>query len=218
MAQLEAVQPGETLARQALPRLRSAILEGHYAPGEHLGEVPLSRQLGISRGPLREALQHLIREGLVERVPRRGVFVRSFDARALRDLSGARTAIEVQALSEAIAGAPDAAFAPLQAQLDKVAAVLNAGGAYPIALDFHRGLVRASGNAVLVEFATQAEGRLRLARAATRGDRAGARQSLAEHRAILTAVVERDLDRAEPLLRQHIARSVERLSAAQAPG
>lgn len=213
MAQLEAVQPGETLARQALPRLRSAILEGHYAPGEHLGEVPLARQLGISRGPLREALQHLIREGLVERVPRRGVFVRSFDARALRDLSGARTAIEVQALREAIAGAPDAAFAPLRAQLDEVAAVLDAGGEYPITLDFHRGLVRASGNTVLLEFATQAEARLRLARAATRGDRAGARQSLAEHRAILTAMVERDLDRAEPLLRQHIARSVERLSA-----
>jgi DNA-binding GntR family transcriptional regulator len=218
MAQLDAVQPGETLARQALPRLRSAILEGRYAPGEHLGEVPLSRQLGISRGPLREALQHLIREGLVVRVPRRGVFVRRFDASALRDLSGARTAIEVQALREAVVGAPDTAFAPLQAQLDEVSAVLDAGGEYPITLDFHRGLVRASGNAVLLEFATQAEARLRLARAATRGDRAGARQSLTEHRAILTAMVERDLDRAEPLLRQHIARSVERLSAAAVPG
>lgn len=218
MAQLDAVQPGETLARQALPRLQSAILQGRYAPGEHLGEVPLSRQLGISRGPLREALQHLVREGLVVRVPRRGVFVRRFDARALRDLSGARTAIEVQALREAVVGAPDMAFAPLQAQLDEVSAVLDAGGEYPITLDFHRGLVRASGNAVLLEFATQAEARLRLARAATRGDRAGARQSLTEHRAILTAMVERDLDRAEPLLRQHIARSVERLSAAAVPG
>ena len=218
MAQLDAVQPGETLARQALPRLQSAILQGRYAPGEHLGEVPLSRQLGISRGPLREALQHLVREGLVVRVPRRGVFVRRFDARALRDLSGARTAIEVQALREAVVGAPDMAFAPLQAQLDEVSAVLDAGGEYPITLDFHRGLVRASGNAVRLEFATQAEARLRLARAATRGDRAGARQSLTEHRAILTAMVERDLDRAEPLLRQHIARSVERLSAAAVPG
>ncbi len=58
MAQLEGVPPGETLARQALPRLRSAILEGRCGPGEHLGEALSSRQLGISRGPLCEAIDH----------------------------------------------------------------------------------------------------------------------------------------------------------------
>lgn len=218
MAHIEAVQPAQTLAQQVVPRLRSAILQGQYTPGERLGEVPLARQLGVSRAPLREALEQLTAEGLVERVPRRGAFVRRFDRQALLDLSGARTAIEVQALREAIERASDDAFLPLARQLDEVEAVLGAGRAYPVTLDFHRGLVRASGNAVLIEFATRAEARLRLARADTRGDAAGARRSLAEHRAILAAMVDRDVDRAEPLLRQHIARSVSRLVAAGAPG
>jgi DNA-binding GntR family transcriptional regulator len=65
VVQLEAVGPGETLARQALPVLRAAILEGRHPPG---GEVVSSRQLGIGRAPRRGAPRHPIEEGPIERV------------------------------------------------------------------------------------------------------------------------------------------------------
>ena len=54
-----------TLRERALEALRSAITSGQYRPGDHLGEVELATNLGISRGTVREALRHLQQEGLV---------------------------------------------------------------------------------------------------------------------------------------------------------
>ena len=54
-----------TLRERALEALRAAITSGQYRPGDHLGEVELAKNLGVSRGTVREALRHLQQEGLV---------------------------------------------------------------------------------------------------------------------------------------------------------
>ena len=59
----------------AVEALRDAILDGRLKPGERLKEVPLAEQLGISRGPIREALRLLERDGLIELIPNRGAVV-----------------------------------------------------------------------------------------------------------------------------------------------
>ena len=59
----------------AVDALRAAILDGQLEPGVRLKEIPLAEQLGISRGPIREALRLLERDGLIELIPNRGAIV-----------------------------------------------------------------------------------------------------------------------------------------------
>lgn len=75
-------------------RIRSAIIEGPFAPGEQLGEAQLAAAFGVSRGPVREALQRLIQEGLLRSEPNRGVFVVRLDEEDLRDIYYARAIVE----------------------------------------------------------------------------------------------------------------------------
>jgi DNA-binding GntR family transcriptional regulator len=75
-------------------RIRSAIIDGPFSPGDQLGEAQLASALGVSRGPVREALQRLIQEGLLRSEPNRGVFVVRLDEEDLRDIYLARAVVE----------------------------------------------------------------------------------------------------------------------------
>src|SRR3990172_3485923 len=61
--------------------LKKAILEGRLRPSERINQEQIARELGVSRTPVREALQCLARDGLVDLQPRRGAFVSAFDER-----------------------------------------------------------------------------------------------------------------------------------------
>ena len=88
----------EPLRRDSTPeriatQLRSGIVSGRLPPGQALREVEIARQLGVSRGPVREAFQRLIQEGLLEAHPARGVFVPQLTADDIADLYLARSAV-----------------------------------------------------------------------------------------------------------------------------
>ena len=87
-----------TLTCQVTARLRSDIVSGVFSLGEQLNEAQLARQLGVSRGPLREAMQRLIQDGLLYCKPHRGVFVPELIEEDLVDIYFAREAIETSAL------------------------------------------------------------------------------------------------------------------------
>src|SRR5947209_5763526 len=77
---------GHSFADQAEVALRQQILSGHRAPGDRLNEVEIAAELGVSRGPLREAMQRLARDGLVVVQPHRGSFVRSLEPDEIAEL------------------------------------------------------------------------------------------------------------------------------------
>ncbi|MEO8394508.1 MAG: GntR family transcriptional regulator [Chloroflexota bacterium] len=77
-----------------MQQIRTAIIEGRIRPNDHLTEVTLTEQLGVSRTPIREALILLEREGLVVTAPNRGCFVRAFDEQAVDELFSMRVALE----------------------------------------------------------------------------------------------------------------------------
>ena len=87
-----------TLSSLVTEQLREAILAGFYSQGAQLNEVELARQFGVSRGPLREALQRLVQEGLLHSKPHHGVFVPELTDEDLADIYFAREAIETAAL------------------------------------------------------------------------------------------------------------------------
>ena len=92
-----------TLSGQVMERLRDGILAGLYRPGEQLNEAVLARRFGVSRGPLREAMQRLIQGGLLENRPHRGVFVPELTDEDLADIYFAREVIETAALRRVMA-------------------------------------------------------------------------------------------------------------------
>ena len=95
-----------TLREQVIDHLREEILASRLAPGTELGEAALARSLGISRGPLREALGALTAEGLVTIVPRRGAVVTRLTRKEFIDAYQVREALESLAVRLAVS-APD---------------------------------------------------------------------------------------------------------------
>ena len=90
------------LAIEVANILRESITKGDFPPGMHLVEIPMAEKLGISRGPLREALRILEAEGLVESFPGRGSFVTQVSERNIREVYSLRCILETEAVKLAI--------------------------------------------------------------------------------------------------------------------
>src|ERR1041384_7671827 len=91
---IQCIQTRMTKKEQAYRQLRGHLLNRTMRPGERLREIPLSEKLGISRIPLREAIDQLASDGLVERVPGLGSFVRSASPKDLREIYEMREVLE----------------------------------------------------------------------------------------------------------------------------
>ncbi len=97
------------LSRQSTPeliadRLREAITRGWLAPGQQLGEASLAAQFSVSRGPLREAMQRLVAEGLLRSERHRGIFVVELTEADVHDVYRLRKAIERVAIEQICRG------------------------------------------------------------------------------------------------------------------
>ena len=138
---------------QVLHELRAAILAGRIKPTEQLPEVALAQAFGTGRSAIREAIRHLVQEGLVVTEINRGARVRPVSTTDLVDLYRARTAIEVAAVNTLLESRQEFEIAPLQAAQERIRDLCCAdGSASPsqevIAadIDFHRVMVSLAGS------------------------------------------------------------------------
>jgi DNA-binding GntR family transcriptional regulator len=198
-----------TFAGRSHEVLRDMILDGTLSPGERLNEVHLSQALGISRGPLREAIQRLASEGLVEAVTHRGVYVRSFSSRELSDFYQLRIALETHAVRLAARHGARERIAALDRLLDETESSMDLSGPYPDDHDFHARLAGLAASPPLVEALADVGRKIRLARARSAQQPRRARTALDEHRAIVAALVERDGEHAAALLEAHLTSSLD---------
>ncbi|HWM83921.1 MAG TPA: GntR family transcriptional regulator [Pseudolabrys sp.] len=133
--------------------LRERILNGTYAPGERIREVQLRSEFGFSNGPIREALQAMVAEGLAERAPWHGVHVKKLDERQLLQLFQLRLALleysaELAARNRTDAMAAGAAV--LKQHLDAGFSEIERGGQHPsFSGRLSQWLLSAAGNAML---------------------------------------------------------------------
>jgi len=91
-----------TIEGEIIGRLREAIVSGQFGPGAYLNESEISKQMAVSRIPIREAIKKLEQEGLVVRYPNKGVFVISFSEQDVREVFSLRSNLESMAFEWAI--------------------------------------------------------------------------------------------------------------------
>jgi DNA-binding GntR family transcriptional regulator len=126
-------------------KLREAIAHGELAPGSQLGEAELARELGVSRGPLREAMQRLTQEGLLISIRNRGLFVVELTDHDVYDIYLARTAVERTAAAEIFRRDPVPAGERLALVIKKMARASDRQDRARIGaadLEFHETLVQ----------------------------------------------------------------------------
>jgi DNA-binding GntR family transcriptional regulator len=203
-----------TLADAAYDMLEREILNGTLAPGTALGEAELAGRLGISRGPLREAINRLEGRRLLQRVPHVGVRViclsdkevgEIFAMREVLEGLAARLAARWMTLPEIDALAACAGFRHRKPADDGPAPA-------PVRDDFHVRLVEGSRNARLIEtLCDDMYSLLRLYRIRSGSTPARAHAS-DEHLEIVAAIRARDADAAERLMRAHVIRARDSLN------
>jgi DNA-binding GntR family transcriptional regulator len=182
------------IRQEVVEILREAIWTGTLRPGERLNEQWISREMGVSRPPLREAIRVLEQEGLVESQPRRGTFVTNLTGDDIMEIYVLRCALEATAAQTLAAQAPDEVFDELEAHLDSRDQRLELAGLIEHDLAFHRQLVNAAGNRRLAQMWEQLASQLRLA--LVRVDPAFFEDAYvdATHRQLVKAMRAHDLD------------------------
>lgn len=198
--------------------LGAAILAGRYPPGTSIPPEPLlCEELGVSRTVVREAIKSLIAKGLVSSGPKVGTRVLPpaqwnwFDpdviiwqsragltADFLRDLQDLRRIVEPAAVRLAAERATPQDITELEAAFAGIRQTVEEGGDYvSFDLRFHQGLLRASGNRMLVQMSKALGALLRTSFEISTSRKDGPRLSLPLHRALLDAVIAHDPARAE---------------------
>ena len=199
-----------TLADVATHRLAQSIVTGELAQGQKLNEAELAERFGMGRGPLREALRHLEGMRLVKRIPNAGARVVVLDRKTLSDLYAVRETLEGLACRLAAVYMSDDEISQLSALLDQHEEQIKKQGGKVYSqnegdLDFHYQIVRGSRNEMLMHLLGSEQYQLlRMCRYRTSRNAQRTRPALLQHRQIVEALVQRDGELAEMLMRRHI--------------
>ena len=152
----DAPRPGpQRLSDQVAAHLVGRILRGELQPGFRLNEVELSKDLGVSRAPLREAIANLGQQGLVVITPYRGAVVPQLTEEELQETREIRAVLERLAVEVAFKRSPTLDTTELRAQLDAMRAAAHGGDTVAAALahvELHRAIARLSEWPQLIAF------------------------------------------------------------------
>lgn len=202
------VQRPVPLRETVYETLLNLIITREFPPGRHLVESELAEQLGVSRQPVREALQRLSNEAWVDLRPGYGAFVHTPTESEADQLLAVRAVLETEAARLAALSAGAEQLEHLRELWRAgVAAVADADvdSVVTANADFHRGVIEASGNRVLAELAAQVDRRVRWYYAPIARSRGMA--SWDEHAGIIGAIQAGSADEAARLMNDHTERT-----------
>jgi DNA-binding GntR family transcriptional regulator len=192
---------------QVYAALREGIVSAELEPGRQLSENELADLLGVSRTPVREALARLRDERLVAIVPQLGTFVTLISRQAVGDAAFVREALECSAIRLAVPNADDATLESIQANLaaqDRARDTGDADSFDRLDDELHRTLCELSGHDVAWWLSRRANGQLDRVRRLSLPEPGYVGEMIAEHREIVAAMADGDVDRAETKLRHHL--------------
>jgi DNA-binding GntR family transcriptional regulator len=225
LAMSRAVNPvaaGSLLAERAYDELKAAVLANRLRPGDALSVPALATQLGISRSPVREAVQRLIHDGLASHVPHRGAVVSTVDLADVRQLYVVREVMEGLAARLATERLDATKVGELRELLEQHERVVTSDydehAHIEMDMAYHRLIREVAGNTHLTTALDTIQGKAHLALHSLWRSPEAPRLAVAEHRRIFEAMTSGDPDAAELAAREHIRRLRIRLSQAVAAG
>jgi DNA-binding GntR family transcriptional regulator len=218
----------QRLTDAAYRTLKEQILNQAFAPGQRLNVGDLARRLGMSRTPVKDALNALASEGLVDILPRKGTFVAGLSPDTLAEVFELRRALELLAAELLVPRVSESDLGRLRERLAALEEPIEHDGDVDEHmrrnLAFHRQFVELAGNRTLLEVYEGLNAHIQIARVHARWDnwQQRRRQERDEHRMILRALEARDAAALAAAVNAHIRRSKESLiedlkSASSAP-
>jgi len=207
----------KALYQEVAEQLREGIFSGILAPGSWIDELTIAQQFGISRTPLREAIKVLAAEGLVTMKVRRGAYVTEVSARDLAEVYHLLSVLESDAAGVVAGRATDMELASLQSlhqQLENAALSEppNTTLFFGLNEQFHMQLLEIANNRWRNQMVADLRKVMKLNRHHSLLKEGRIAESLQEHRALMGALLERDAQSAEQLMKTHFAQG---LAAAQ---
>jgi DNA-binding GntR family transcriptional regulator len=188
-------------------RLREDIITGRLAPGTRLVELNIAADFGVSRTPVREALKRLTAEKLVLSDPSRGVVVHAPDASEIEDVFVVREALDALAARLAAHRITPSELARLRVIVDAMRRAILSGRREQVILAnqrFHDVIYAAAGNEMLARLASDLRDFVRRFTTLPFASPDRVEDVLAEHEAILEALVAHDPEAAEAASRRHL--------------
>jgi len=198
------------LSQQILRSVRERILNWHYPPGHHLGEHALCAEFSASRIPVREALNALAEQGLVDKVPNQGCYVKQPDVDGVHQLYDLRLALELFVVERlARVGVPEEMIARERAYWEPLLEIRADDPVDGVELAraderFHITLARALGNNYILETLSDVYERLRFMRMTVITTPHRVQTTAGEHLKILDALTRRDAEAARRSVWQNI--------------
>lgn len=215
----DTISPPRVMIDDTVARLEELIMRGELPPGARLPEQQLAQTLGVSRGPLREAIRTLEGRRLLERTPHAGVRVVQLSLDDLEQLLAMREALEGMAARQAAEHMSALEVRRLRETADRIERLLEEGPRAIFAsnadTDFHRQIAVGSRNQWIERLLCEdLYSLLRLYRLhAVRRRGSTAQVTAREHHAIIDRIHARDADGAEQVMRAHVRHSRDRLLA-----
>ena len=203
-----------SLRGKVFRKIREDILSGNYKEKEELKEAAISKALGVSRTPVREALRQLELEGLVNIIPNKGAYVNGISAKDIYDIYVIRSYLEglcAKWACEHITKAQTEELEEIIYLSDFHIKKEHWDQIFELDNRFHLYLYQASGSRILEHILTDYHHYVERVRKNTLayGDRA--KKANEEHKAILEAVIGKDEEKAEKLANEHIFRSIDNI-------
>ncbi|MGE0237763.1 MAG: GntR family transcriptional regulator [Parvibaculaceae bacterium] len=197
-----------TIAQRIRVLLEEDIIVGKLRPGERIDEVKVGEQYDVSRTPVREALNNLASTGLVEVRPRQGTFVAEFTLPKLVEMFEVMAALEgfcVRLAARRVTDAEIQAIRDCHREASRLAEANDSMGFYEKNNELHSLFYEASGNATLIEMTVALRRKIAPYRRYATYQKDRIRESVKEHQAVIDAIMARDDDAADRLMRQHLS-------------
>ncbi|ANO50515.1 GntR family transcriptional regulator [Woeseia oceani] len=206
--------PRSSLQEEIATRLRNEIVEGFWEPGARLQERILCERYGVSRSPLRETFQILVKEGLLELLPGRGAVVtRPTMTDALENIE-IIIALEAMSIVLACERAKDEELeeiASLHERMRKCSEEHDVESYYQLNNAVHSAIVHASGNAAMIAAHANVQRHITRLQNLSGALEAITAESLAEHDSFVKALLNRNAKKAEKELRAHLGATAEKI-------
>ncbi len=190
--------------------IRQEIFSGELKPGDRIIETYWAKELGVSQGPVREAIRDLEAMGLVETVPFKGSRVRSLTEKDIEDNYSVRICLESKSIRDAICTLPDDKLKNLVCilqdvlqEMDEHARNADLRHFTDCDAEFHREIIEATGNQVLLKLWEQCNMRNWFTVSALT-DSVSLLQLQSGHQKILEAICERNVQEATAMLENHL--------------